>query len=115
MMLHPECLGPLPTLLLRAGSKGKKFEPGKGSEPAWRSPQEPSWSPSASLDTPRINKKQFRLAAKTHLRFKCRVCCSGGAGKLSAAQTPSLKSKPGIIQLESARAAAQVEGISPPS
>lgn len=91
MMLHPECLRPLPTLLLRAGSKGKQIEPGKGSEPAWRSPQELFWSPPASLDTPQINKEQFRLTAKTYLRFKRRVCCSGEAGKLPA---PVLKPKP---------------------
>lgn len=35
-----------------AGSKGKQIEPGTDSEPAWRSPQELSWSPSASLDAP---------------------------------------------------------------
>lgn len=85
---------PLPTFLLRAGSKGNQIGPGKGSGPAWRSPQELSWSPPAPLDTPQINKEKFRLAAKTHLRFKGRDCCSGEAGKLSAPQAPSLKSKP---------------------
>lgn len=34
---------------------------------------------------------------------------------MSAPQTPLLKSKPRIIQLETVRATAQVEGISPPS
>lgn len=48
----PEHPRPLPTFLLRAGSKGKQIGPGKGSEPAWRSPQGLSWSSSASLEIP---------------------------------------------------------------